>query len=120
MHYASAMTAARRCIPCLLLALLSLAKHCMPPFVFLVLIGRECNLVFHARASSSQHHEALLYFPGQRRGLVVAYLLLLFGGIFGLHWLYLGEPRLYRLYICTLGLGGIGVRGWRLSLSLHN
>ena len=40
---------------------------------------------------------------------MVAYVLLLTGGIFGLHWIYLGDSRMYRLYALTLGFCGIGV-----------
>jgi len=47
--------------------------------------------------------------PGERRSLAIAYLLLLTGGIFGLHWLYLGDSRMYKLYAFSLGLCGIGV-----------
>ena len=53
--------------------------------------------------------ETLLYFPHERKSLVMAYVLLLIGGVFGLHWAYLGDERKYKLYACTLGLCGVGV-----------
>ena len=53
--------------------------------------------------------EALLCLPSERRSLVVAYLLLFVGGIFGLHWIYLGDHNKYKVYACTLGLCGLGV-----------
>ena len=37
------------------------------------------------------------------------YFLLLVGGVFGLHWWYLGDSRKFQLYLRTLGLCFLGV-----------
>jgi TM2 domain-containing membrane protein YozV len=44
-----------------------------------------------------------------KKNLFVAYVLLLFGGIFGLHRFYYGKQKSGALYLATMGLLGIGL-----------
>lgn len=39
---------------------------------------------------------------------VLAFLICLFAGIIGLHWLYLGNKKRFLIYLCTFGLFGFG------------
>lgn len=53
--------------------------------------------------------QALLEEHFEPKSLCIAYFLLIVGGIFGLHHLYLGDARLARLYFMSLGMCGVGV-----------
>mmetsp|Transcript_34407 Transcript_34407/g.53697 ORF Transcript_34407/g.53697 Transcript_34407/m.53697 type:complete len:239 (-) Transcript_34407:782-1498(-) len=64
-------------------------------------VGQEDNL--------SSQEQLLLENPWEPKSLCVAYVFLLVGGFFGLHHLYLGNTRWYKLYAVSLGFLGIGV-----------
>uniref|UniRef100_A0A7S0EIT8 RING-type domain-containing protein n=1 Tax=Hanusia phi TaxID=3032 RepID=A0A7S0EIT8_9CRYP len=52
---------------------------------------------------------SLLLSTRHRKSLFLAYLLLFVGGVFGLHWWYLGDSHKFQLYLRTLGLCFVGV-----------
>ena len=56
----------------------------------------------------SMNREADIRFNDGEIDFNVAWLLLAFGGIFGIHRMYMGKWLTGLLYLCTLGLCGVG------------
>lgn len=85
---------------------------------YCIILGtQKCLPKLLKRYQVNNHSQAAMHLPElvkkKRASLADAYLLAFFLGLFGAHYFYLRRPRWGYLYLCTVGLFGVG---WLIDL----